>query len=363
MIVRIALLVVVGHVLSGLALAGMQCDGIADDTAAFQALIGGARTGQEGASVHLPATTGTCLIAGTITVANVQHLRIEGHNANLRWAGDAGSPLLLLQDTRDVVVSNLRITAFPSKPLLAAIQIENGPGSAVTPTHNVFQYVTVECVNGGCINGIRLAQGAGGDNNNDFNTFQHVAVHNVSNACARIEHAQSKTNIFEDFDCSNNGVGKYIIQTHPRGSFVCERCRGGGSTVADFWLADGTDYVAIRNGNFEGSARLLVTGGPSGAPFPVAIENVRWANNHLHADGRAIIFQLRGPLRVEGSLFHGMSKAMSVYFNPGGTVGSFLSIGNFFASTLTNPYHGTQPYASLGNLIDRNDGRGAVVLP
>ncbi len=125
------------------------------------------------------------------------------------------------------------------------------------------------------------------------------------------------------------------------------------------------DQNVIRDSNFEGGTRLLETGGPSGGALGLTIANTRWDIASLHTDNRGIIYQFKGPLVLLNTVFQSPSanKPLEIYMNMFSNVGSLTAIGNYFASTLATPFTGTPPAFSAGNLIDRNDGNGAVVLP
>lgn len=332
---------------------GVLCDGSTNDAPALQNAVNAAIVGTQGRAVSLPRGTGNCMMGSGLTIANVSGLIFEGNGAWLEWTGNTTTPLILCQDCRDTVFRNFNVLS-QTNVLLNAMQFENGSGTAVTPTSNTVAHVVVECVAGKCQNGFRMAQGAGGDNNNDFNTFQHVSVNNVANACAKIEHSQSKHNAFVDFSCSNNNIGNYVIETNPSGSFHCARCGGGYSAIADFYLANPDDYSDINDGNFEGSKRLLLTGGPSGASFPIMIANTRWAANGLHPDHRAIVYQFPGPLVLVNLTIepYTLNLPTEIYWsNTQGANGSFSVIGSYIASTLPEPFTGSLPSFRTGTHV------------
>ena len=342
---------------------GVVCtDGSVDTTAALQAAVTAAKSGVQGKRLAMPAG-GICKLSATILASDVIGFVLDGNGVKFTWSGNTSTPMFLCRDCRESRLHGFQVEVSTAALVRAVFQFENGSGSLVTPTNNTVENVFVECVNGGCTDAIRMAVGAGGNNNNDFNAFKHVSVNNVANSCGKIEHSQSKHNVFEDFACGNNGIGAHIIEV-VAGSFHCVRCQGGYSTGADFYMADTSDGVLVLEGNFEGSARLLETGGPSGAPYPVTIQSTRWANNNLHADKKAIAFKFPGPLILLNNLFEGATEnePMEISFTPGGGIGALVSLGNYVASTLANPYTGVQPTLSSGNVIDRNDGASVVPL-
>ena len=342
---------------------GVICDGTTDTTTALQTAVTAAKSGTAGKRLAMPAG-GTCKLSSAILVTDVTGFVLDGNGVIFIWAGNTSTPMFLCRDCRKSKFHGFQIlTSTQDFLLLAAFQFENGSGTTVTPTENVVEDVYIECTNGGCINGIRMAQGSGGDANSDFNKFIRVSVNNYANAAAKIEHSQSKHNLFEDFACYGNGFGVHCIDVI-NGSFECVRCYGGTHTGATFYVATSFDQNLITGSNFENDARLLETGGPSGGPLLMTIESTRWVNNFLHADKKAIIYQFAGPLILQNNFFEIVTEnePMEFYFNPIGGLGSVIAIGNYIASTLANPYTGIQPKLSVGNRIDRNDGAGSVDL-
>jgi len=344
---------------------GVVCDGTTDTTAALQAALDAARIGTQGLTLAMPRATGTCRLTSTITIANVTGLELQGNGVKFIWDGaSTTTPMFLFQDTNRAFFHNFQVAASTAKPVATIFQFENATGGTVTPSSNLLQDVIVECTNGGCTNAIRMAQGTGGDANNEFNTFERVRVSNPANACAKIDHSQSKTNVFVDFECANNGIGVHIIEnTH--GSFHCVRCRGGGSTGADFYITNSNDLITITQSNFENSNRLLETPNSSGADLPLHISDTRWSvTNFLNADNRPIVYLFRGPFVLETTKFEPATanKALQIRWNPGSNFGSFTARNNYISSTLANPFFGTMPTWQEGNLINRNDGSNAVQL-
>jgi hypothetical protein len=341
---------------------GVVCNGVTDTTTQLRNAFAAAQVGTDGLTLWMP-TGGTCKLSGTITISSVLGLVLEGNGVTFTWAGNNSSPMFLCQDCVGSTFRNFRVTVSVSTPILNIMQFENGPGATLAPTHNTVSHVHIQCTNGGCVDGFRMALGAGGDNNNDFNVFSNVTVNNASGSCVRIDHSQSKSNLLMDFSCSNNGIGSFIVNA-VSGSFHCIRCNGGGSLVADFFLQQAIDNIEISNGNFENSIMFLKTGGPSGAALPLTLINNRWGNPNLQPSGEAVLFQFPGPLVMINNLFEGKenSKALSIRYNPLGGGGGFTSIGNYYASTLPSPFTGVPPTHSLGDTIDRNDGANVVAL-
>ena len=336
---------------------GVVCDGVTDDTAALQAAIDDARSGVTGSVLRMP-DGGICMLSDTIVIENINGLLFEGNGVEFRWIPGNVVNMFKFSDAREGVMQNVKVLVSPTTPVNDVLYLENGAGSAVTPTHNTFKHVFIQCTyTGGCVNGIHMGVGPGGDANNDFNVFEHVAVNNPTESAAQIDHSQSKHNQFLDFTIYN---GKYGIRTFPAGSFRCVRCVGGGHTEANFYINAATDVMSIVDSNFELSARFLVTGGPTiNGTAPLSISGSRWANDGIHADGKIIIYQFPGPLTLMNNFFirSSVPKPLSIYWNTYNPVnGAFTAIGNYIASTLEEPFVGKLPTCRTGNMVVHADG-------
>ena len=246
---------------------GVVCDGTTNTTVAMQAALTAAKLGFQGRVLAMPLPTGDCVITNTLLLSEVINFALRGNGVTFRWAGPPGIPLFLFQDVQHSTLGNFNVTASLALPLDVAFQFENGPGTSLISSANHLDHVRVECTNGGCNYGIRMALGAG-DGNNEFHRFTFMSIANAQLACARIDHSQSKHHLFQDFNCSNNNIGDYIIQ-NIHGSFHCIRCTGGYSTIADFFINESFDQMVIESGDFEGSRGASWSlGDPRALPSP-----------------------------------------------------------------------------------------------
>ena len=279
-------------------------DGRADDTRAVQGAIDAAIINHQGGGVFVPA--GTYKISNTLHIENVSGLKFSGVSVGATrfiWDGPPDVPMFLLRDARDVVMNDFRINSNPRKPLFTGIQIENGPKRIWAPSQNHFQRIIINGTNkGGLTNGFRVAKGAGGDNNNDFHEFLRCQVRSYQGYGYSIEHSQSHTNRFYSCTFSGYSFGLAGVRTK-HGSFSWYGGGGGGNTVADFLLGSPNVLISIINGNFEDSARLLSTGGPTGASWPIHIQGVRYTAAKLAEDDIMIDVKNPGPLILENNLF------------------------------------------------------------
>ncbi len=308
-------------------------NGIEDDTKAVQGAIDAAILKTRGGSVYVPA--GTYKISNTLHIRNVLGLKFSGASVGgtrLIWDGPPDTPMFLMQDARDVVMADFYIESTLAKPLLTAIQSENGPETFYAPSQNHFQRLIINGkAKGGLTNGFRLSKGAGGDNNNDFHEFIRCQVRNYLGYGYSIEHSQSHTNRFHSCTFSGNSAGLAGVRT-THGSFSWFGGGGGGNMIADFSLGSANVTISIINGNFEDSRCLLVTGGPTGARWPILLQGIRFASDNVPDDGVIIDIQNPGPLILKNNLFGTDMKARMprVRMNTTQRGAKFISHGNLW---------------------------------
>tara|TARA_Y100001934_G_scaffold1300_1_gene1831 strand:- start:159994 stop:161478 length:1485 start_codon:yes stop_codon:yes gene_type:complete len=324
-------------------------NGINDDTAAIQGAIDAAIVGKRrGGGVFLPA--GKYKVTKTLHIENVLGLKFSGVSVGatqLHWAGPSNTPMFLLRDARDVLMSDFQILSTPAKPLYTAIQSENGPDIFFAPSQNHFQRLIVNGKEkGGLTNGFRLAKGPGGDNNNDFHEFLRCQVRNYDGYAYSIEHSQSHTNRFYSCTFSGNRFGLAGVRTK-HGSFSWYGGGGGGNAVSDFLLGSVNVNISIINGNFEDSKRLLVTAGPTGARWPILIQGIRFASGNIPPDGIIIDVQNPGPLILKNNLFgtDSLEKMPRVRMNTTQRSAKFISHGNLWRGQDAND---VSPYIFQG---------------
>ena len=209
-------------------------NGIEDDTKAVQGAIDAAMIKTRGGGVFIPAST--YRISTALHIQNVLGLKISGVSigaTRLIWDGTPDVPMFLTRDVRDVVMSDFYIESTPAKPPFTVIQSENGLETFYAPSQNHFRRIIINGSDkGGLTNGFRLAKGAGGDNNNNFQEFIRCQVRNYQGYGFSVEHSQSHTNRF--YSCSFFGYGfklAGIRTTH--GSFSW--FDGGGGPTSARW--------------------------------------------------------------------------------------------------------------------------------
>ena len=181
---------------------------------------------------------------------------------------------------------------------------------------------------------------AGSDANNDENKVEHVLFSKMEEGAIRIGHSQSVVNSFTNNSCAGGAVAEWCVYAN-NGSFRWTGGFTGNNNQADFHIETpgGHGYV-IENTNSEDSDRFLNTGGPNKTFDSVIISGNRWSNSGLNADGRAIRFQLAGPLIVMGNDFGGTDVSMTFWLNGNGPqtepVSRAIAFGNYIRSTAAN---------------------------
>jgi len=308
-------------------------------------------------SVHITFGRGTYTVTGTITIQNTYGVNIEGagmssSNSNggstFSWSGADDTPMFVLDDVRDSVFKDFSINANSATPLTTAFYLVNGSGSSVTPTNRTFERIRINGTNGGIGKGIQWALGAGGDSNNSDDTIRSVNVVNYGTAAFSIEHPQSKAHRFYSSNINSGGYGQYGIYVS-NGSFSWFGGGGGNNSVTDFYIGAANDVISIEGGNFEGSGRLLETGGPSSAPHSVTITGVRWSDADVNADNVAILYQQRGSLNLIGNLIGAGTNPLEIKVESTGAAYG-VAIGNQIKTSLDNPFTGNNAYwTSIAN--------------
>jgi len=314
--------------------------------------------------IHLSFAPGQYSISGTITFQNVAGVVFEGAGSPIssgvggtqfNWTGNSSDPMFSLQGVRSSEFSHFTIDSNSAVPLATAIDIPRYSGGGITTSNN-FDDIVINGTNGGIQYGFRLGEGSG-NNQVDFQKFTHVEVDNYSVAAWSIEYAQAKLEQFIDCSMNSDGYGQYGITTALNGSnggsFSWTNGGGGDNTVADFYLGSPDDSISIDGGQFEGSARMLVTAGASANSWPITIENVRWAGDQVAQDGKMIIYTQRGPLNLIGNIFGDGTTTVPLQINNQSS-GNFYAnaTGNEIQTTLSNPFTGDGLWTNIGNQIN-----------
>jgi hypothetical protein len=296
-----------------------------------------------------------------VRIADVLGLRLVGEGGATRfiWAGNDGSPLLLLESVQDGEFRSFHIIASDAQPLDVAIQSVTGAHATLVSRHNVFAGIRIDGVTGSIRKGIQIG-GGGVDANNDFHSFENVVVVNYADVAYSLENSQVYGILFVNCLFGGGAKGRVGVATNRAagkgGNFTWMGGGGGGNQVADFVLGDPNGgAVAITNAIFESSARFVQTAGPSGASSLVSIDGVRWAGDRLASDDVGIDFRFPGPLSIRNSrIGEDSTKSLKISWTPGGVLeeGLFVFEGNVVRrATSTGLFVGRPPTRAVDNVI------------
>jgi len=318
-------------------------------------------------------------VSAKIRLESVAGVRIEGQvgsapgygaQTTFYWTGNDTDPMFELDDVAYSVFKHFTVKANSSYPLKYAFQMFNGSGTSVVPTGRVFEDIWIQGTDGSIEAGFKYSIGAGGDVGNDFDTFYRVVGANYSDALWRIDAGQSKFHRMYSCLASGNRIGKAAVKTDTTngGSFEWYGGGGGGHTEADFWIGAPNDAIKIDSGNWEGSTRFLIMPAYATASVPVVVESNRWAANYLHADGKAVYDEGRGPLVLIGNRFihNDTAPALQIWcYDWSGTqpTANHIAIANVIVSSLSNPFTGGE-WTLIGNSVTSTPGYPlGTVLP
>ena len=396
-----------------------------DDTAAFQAALNAAmrETGScfVGNTIVVPA--GNYRISGTLRARNVRGLQIIGAGAgstSLVWTDrqsvesfqgstavttglvpGASQVLFFLDGVQECLFQGFSVNNEANQ-FDAAFVVQVQRNGRCPSDANVWERITVD----GGPNGVdRAFRFIADDENrpngleNSLHTLRSVEVRNYLDAGFSLEHpavrgVQFDACRFWGGDRGRAGVrtnlGVIEGKTNYGGSFRWFGGGGGQNVGADFELGDVSDTILVSGGTFQGSARFIHTGGPSGNQWPVIVESNVWLDDGLGAHAacpwpvaeqmRVVNFQFRGPLTMTGNqigvppdLFGPqVAKPAEIIWNPGNNFGQFVFAGNYLASTKANPFKGvTATGSSIGiypttmrdNIVETDDFGSSKVLP
>jgi len=336
---------------------GADPTGATDASTAIRAAITAASSANVVQPIHLQRGA-TYKIGSTLLFSELSGRTAGGfigNGATFVWSGDAVSPLIMLSNVRDCRFRDFNIECTTGAPLMAGVQSERAPAAVVAPTGNRWDNITMNGGNGGLDKGWRFALGSGGDYNNDENTFHNCMVQNYVTAAWSIEHAQSRGHRMFGCGFGGNTTGRRGVRSNPNGGFLWFGGEGGGNSVADFDLTDVISPCLIEGFTSENSARLLNAPSTSSVTFLLTLQNCRFAvTSSVAADGKVVNFGFPGLTMINNRFEDGsvIGKAVQVYWNPGGGVGTFTAIGNFFSGTLAQPFTGVVPTTMIGNMVD-----------
>jgi hypothetical protein len=302
---------------------GCKGDGISDDTACMQKAFSAILDTKTRFGKRLFIAPGTYKLTSTVRLQNITGAIIEGAGGLTRfhWAGPRNVPMFHFSNMRDGSVRDFHIQTSQAAPLREGIRIDNVAG--VDPGHNTWEGISMEGTNGGIKVCFREANG-GKDENNDFQLFIKNRCSNYSGAAWSLEHSQALSSYFIDNQCYGYGRGQACIAGNITGTagavtnFYWHGGFGGFNAKADFYINSAQQGITIQDFSSEGSARFLVTDGPSAATLGITVDNLRWASAHLAGDGQFIVYKYPGPFVLRNSTFLGSDykKLMKIDWSP-----------------------------------------------
>lgn len=321
---------------------GAMGNGTNDDTAEILLAIESAKS--FGAGLFFPP--GNYKISGLL-FEDFKGLVVQGSGASLDslkgtrfiWDGNTTDPALRVFGCRDCIFENFTIVSSSAKPLAIAVQSETRSGSGSTA--NTYRHIMIQGTDlNGLGRGFKYIAGTGGDANNAENVFQHVNINNYSTYGWDFQHGQSTTHRFYAI-----GASAAALSTTSAGinsvAGVTYQIYGGnlnGNTEADI-IWGGANHGLTLVGVFsETSSRFLKTTVSPSSTAPVTIIGGSWNTTNLHADGRVIDFQQRGPLSIEGwSVVGNPATAAAIYFDAGANGTWNFSLKNCLLTTSLTP--------------------------
>lgn len=267
---------------------------------------------QIGKTVAIPA--GIYRINKTVQIKDMFGFALAGVNGmpQIKWYGDASSPMFLLGNCDSCRMENLWLYhgSSSANSVLSAVDLQNG-GNASTwgPTNWTFRHIHVGGFNLGtfqyCFR-ILGASGTGGDANNEYHRWERCNFRSYSEAGLLILDAtQAHQLVLTDCGIQGDSTGKCGIRnTGVITRLILERCAGGAHTQYDFDFTNNAAHqVTIDQWNSENSARLCQLGtGLFGSPAMLRITNCRWESpSNIAADGYIVRGWGPGPLVFTGN--------------------------------------------------------------
>ena len=247
-------------------------------------------------------------VNGTVLADSVVGFAMEGvgRSVSARSAlvpvSSAGVPVLRLRNCSYPSLSHFTVagnaSAVPSSLIELWCDTTVAPPGTVTKARlqDLVLGLTVDCTQ----KGVQILSTGPGAPNNDLGGFDHVDVAGAIQAAFSIEHEQSRGNEFTH--CMMQLCGRGVATSLGVGGGAFKWYKGVASNNdTDFELGPLTsDAILVHGLVSEVSNRLLNCPSPSQFHQPVTIECCEFASL-TPTDGRIIVYQFSGPLRVIGN--------------------------------------------------------------
>lgn len=299
---------------------------------------------------------GQYTVTGTILINTARAFRWTGcgedfstSGTRFMWGGNTTDPMFQLTASRGALFEHFSIWADIPAPL--AVGIGQSPGAGGVTTNNAFRDLIIQANRvGGLGLGMRW-YGAGG--NNDASLIERVSVNSYSTAAYSIENAQSKAHLFLHSQCNGaSGISQYCITTGLNGgsgSFTAVNMLGDNNAAADFFLGSPDDTIFISGGNFENSARFLMTTAAAGTGWPVVVQGVRMSAQNVAPDNKIVIFQMRGGLNFSNNNIDGANVGQTplISFEPSALDSAVVADGNLIRWGAGSVVAGSNPFVGV----------------
>lgn len=268
------------------------------NVANFDEAVTRATTAGAGGTIVFPP--GKWSFNSTLRVRNILGLNITGAGeaTHLEFNMQAAADWITIEHSQRVVWSHMNLTGAGSGIARAAFALlrTNSSGSVYAPSQCRLADLMVDCLN----KATSAVTIAGADANNDFHVFRDSVFQNYT------ERGFDLRSNLQSYGNQMYGVRLYAgtgaqygvdMSTNVGGSFAWHGGFMSGHQAADFNLGRSYQPIVIDSSfHSENSARLLVAGG---SYKQIALRNIRWAGNALHADNRAVVWSDDGQLLIE----------------------------------------------------------------
>lgn len=236
----------------------------------------------------------------TLRVMNVLGLRVVGCGlaTQLEFNVPNGADWVTIEHSQNVSWGNMKLTGAGAGVARAAFALlrTNTPGSVYAPSQCHVHDVVVDCVNK-AESAVKIG---GVDANNDFHTFDRcVFQHYTQRGIDLRTNMQSYGNQFRDIRMYAGTGALYGVDmgTNLGATFAWSGGFMSAHQEADFRLSRSYQPVTIGGGFHSENSKRFITA--YGTYKQIAVRDVRWAGNAIHADNRAIVWNDGGQLLIE----------------------------------------------------------------
>jgi hypothetical protein len=261
----------------------------AENVAAIHAAIAAAYATYTGwkFGAEVVIAPGVYVLDKTIEIRGAFGLRFRGAGAGtvFVWAGPADQPVFRVVNSRECQFTDFHIQ-MPA-PGYAAIHQLRDAGAGVSPTHNHFRNLMIQC-DGTTEYAVVIGGRDSIDANNDFHAFDQCTFSGYTDTGVMMTGSQAYNQQFRNCIVATQHGARYGYHTGKVGASIWVLGGGlNGHTVADFYIGRAAQTYVIQFVDSENSARFIEA--PLEAYRQIVVESSRYAGDALHKDGRAIV--------------------------------------------------------------------------